>query len=671
MSEQSEATLKVLCNKLRRLSQLSTDLLEAVEAGNEAGILEGMYESRVARAAFARTQKEVAAMQLKQTPRAIELLADATELMTLVDLGEEVAKRWLARELPADDVMLQSELGQIFLADAMLPVVWDYDKDLVVLVGCGLEALADKLVAYGQKRLVVYLPEDEESNTGEQSDEYPESVFRARNFDDLTMILRSYHLAAPQRIATRMLPSSGLSDSLQQEIAEHTHDALIDLRVHRNTVVHFAKTWMSQGIANLVHIARSPSIDTLGEAFKGLPVIIVAPGPSLKKNIEYIKKVRSRVLLFAFSHSITPLTRAGIVPDFVLTVDPQDVSYHFDGSDLRDVAAVLNGATVNPRLFELGCPRTITLAANSDLEQWIFGAFGETARAAGGGSVATTALSVALKWGCNPILFCGLDLSFPEGKRYVSTSIDGDARVELDEKGNIQTTGWSKGCDEMRKTSVPGLQHAQYSGVELPGYYGGVVQSDIMFSMFHRWFETTCRHVDEDIQIYNCTEGGCYIEGMKHVPLAEATRNLQDEISATQILDATMGTIDSVGREQTMVTWLRELLEGIDTCLSLAHRCRRMAESFDPQQHEKLQQYERRLMAAVAPLKFVSMLAQPEIEQAIEDAKYATSVEDALQSSVRIFDAIIRTSEWVRPRLQGAVRSLQKPIQVPILEKSP
>ena len=59
----------------------------------------------------------------------------------------------------------------------------------------------------------------------------------------------------------------------------------------------------------------------------------------------------------------------------------------------------------------------------------------------GGGSVATSAFSLALRWRCDPIIFLGLDLSFPGGQYYVATSSDGAARAEVDAKGLMRGTG--------------------------------------------------------------------------------------------------------------------------------------------------------------------------------------------------------------------------------------
>lgn len=651
MDQPSVQKLKALCSKLDELSGLSYGLLNAIDAGNEAAVLECVYEGRQARAALARTKRELDAVTMTNTASELELMARVTELMGVIRVGDQATDQWLSRKLPDDEVMLRTEVGQIFLADAMLPAVWEYEHDIVVLVGRGLGPLAAQLIAFEQKRLFVYIPDEDPID-------YPSEVVHIARLDEIEPYILNMGNPPPQRIATRQLPSCNLGSEVQSDIAQRVHNALADLRVHKNTVVNFARTWVSQGIENLLPIASSPSIDTIGDAYAGMPIVIVAPGPSLKKNIEQLKAVKGKALIMCFSHSVTPLSQEGIDPDFVVSVDPQDVRYHFSKTDMTRVTAVVNGATVHPDLFRLDAPQAITLAANSDLEQWIFGAFGENARASGGGSVATTALSVALKWKCNPIVFCGLDLSFPDGKMYIDTSLDGDTTVVADSDGNVKTVGWSEHCEDMQRRCNP-LGTRVQRGIELPGYYGGTVASDFSFSMFHRWFEHTARGKSDDIRMINCTEGGAYIDGMEHAPLAETLAEFQGSVDAAAILDSVIEDMKVDQRRGAMQSWLLDLLKGVNTTLSLAHRCKRLTKQADTSEgHEKLQRFERDLMAAVGPLQFVSMLAQLEIEYALEKARDAENVADAIESSERIFDTIIDIATWIRPQLKDAINAI-------------
>src|SRR5690606_7636120 len=140
-------------------------------------------------------------------------------------------------------------------------------------------------------------------------------------------------------------------------------------------------------------------------------------------------------------------------------------------------------------------------------------ALGATPEVVGGGSVATTALSLALRWRCDPIVFVGLDLSFPGGQYYVPTSSDGGARAGLDDDGKMRVTGWSDGFVAMKARGGPAAPAERV--VMLPGWHGGEVPSSFSFAMFHRWFEETLRTVTGHT-VFNCTEGGAWIDGMLH-----------------------------------------------------------------------------------------------------------------------------------------------------------
>src|SRR5262249_21652419 len=148
-----------------------------------------------------------------------------------------------------------------------------------------------------------------------------------------------------------------------------------------------------------------------------------------------------------------PVLAAGVTPDLVVTVDPQDVRYHFAGCDVSRTCLV-NAATVNPSLFDMPA-RYLTLSANSAIDDWIFAGLGEDAVVPGGGSVATTAFSLALRWHCDPIIFVGLDLSFPGGNYYVTTSSDGGARAVVDDRGVMRVEGWSADFRAMKAGGGP------------------------------------------------------------------------------------------------------------------------------------------------------------------------------------------------------------------------
>ena len=627
---------------IAELVDLGDTLCAAIGAGDGVLAMAASHQARRVRAAIA----EVEAV----APSASEAagLADLAHLVARARTAEVALDRWLGRRLPGDAVLLGSPLGVAALADAMLPPVWDFETDLVILIGAGLGPVGQMLADLGQRRIVVW---------GAGSGPVGGGVIYAETVDEIVAAVRTMDPCPPSRLVVR--GEAGSDAERLETVTLAVRDALSDLRIHRNTVCAFSATWLAQGAANLAAIASCPSIAAIGDRFRGVPIVIVAPGPSLARNIAQVAALRGRAIICAFSHSLRPLAAAGIVPDLVVTVDPQDVRYHFAGVPLDEVGAVINGATVHPSLFELGAARYLTLSANSAIDDWIYGGVGEDAVAAGGGSVATTALSLALRWGCDPIVFVGLDLSFPDGRYYVGTSCDGEARAVVDAEGAVQVEGWSAGFRAMKAAGGPAA--ARERAIELPGWHGGTVSSGFMFSMFHRWFVERLRGVT-DTRVYNCTEGGAYIEGMAHVPLSHVATNLGDPVDAASHLDAALAATDLDARRSRMRFHLAAFVRGVGRARRLAERCRHLAAlvaSGDAAAESRLRGAEHALARAMRPLAFVSMVAQREIERAQRAALRPGTTQEYLEASSRLFSAAVAAIDEVRPMLHHALIALR------------
>jgi hypothetical protein len=634
---------------LAELGEVGVRFTAAIEADDLIGAISGAARIRGLRAELARTEAPV---QVHGTADDLAALHDATELIPGARRAETALAQWRGRPLPGDAQLLTTPLGIAVLADAVIPDVWDYENDVVILVGAVLAPVAELLADLGQRRIVGV---DTDATWPAGS---PAVI--ATTADEVGCAIRMMTPCAPTRAIVRCAP--GVEPDAGAAIAEAAHAAIGDLRVHKNTVAAFSQTWLEQGSANLHGVARWPSIDALDTAFAGLPMVIVAPGPSLKRNADQLARLRGRAVICAFSHSLKPVLAAGVTPDLVLTVDPQDVRYHFAGCDVGQTCLV-NAATVHPALFELPAARMLTLASNNSIDDWIFSALGVDASCPGGGSVATTALSLALRWKCDPIVFVGLDLSFPGGNYYVETSVDGRTHASVGADGVVKVNGWSDAFHAMKATGGPAVPRER--AVELPGWHGGTVPSSFMFSMFHRWFVERMRAIgelDAAPAVFNCTEGGAFIAGMQHVPLADVIARLAQAgttVDATAILDAAIAAHDGADRARRLAAQVAGYERGLTEARSLAHRARRLAARAiaapgDTRTSGALAQAETRLARTLAPLTFASMVAQHEVERAHDVATHAGGEATYLAASLRLFDAIAAVADRILPTLRAA-----------------
>ena len=619
---------------LEELGDLGDTLVDAVAHADVVRAIATTIRMRDVRAAVARVE---ASVNVRGDRKEIEALLAVSGLVVRARGAEAIARRWHARELPGDATLVATPLGAAVLVDRMLPEVWDRETDLVVLVGRGLELVAEVLHDLGQRRII--------SLNGNPAGK----AIVVESPAELALVVRMQVPCPPTRTVLR--GALGMPREDVEAARETVTAALSDLRIHRNTVRAFSRAWIDHGLTNLPAIARAPSVATVGDRLRGLPMVIVAPGPSLAKNAHLLRELKGRALICAFSHSLRPVIAAGVTPDLVLTVDPQDVRYHFEGCDVSGTT-VVNAATVHPALFELAARRTIALSANCAIDDWIFEGTGENAQVPGGGSVATTAFSLALRWGCDPIVFVGLDLSFPDGAYYVTTSHDGGARAVIDDHGTMRVEGWSSGFRAMKAGGGPSAPTER--ALELPGWNAGdapagMVPSSFMFSMFHRWFVDRTANADLGAtRVFNCTEGGAFIAGMTHRRLADVIAELPadgvvlDERLADLVVDPARSA--RVTRRVAAFASALARARGLAiTALSLASRG----------DSRKLARVERALAASLRPIGFVSLLAQREIERAQDVA--ARGDQDYLAASRTLFATLLGVIDQLSPQLAAAL----------------
>ena len=629
---------------LADLGALGQAMFRAIEEGDDERLLAAMQVSRRLRARLKESAVEAG------SPGSAEAVERLRQLLAAAQTTEKIADRWMTRPLPPDRDLLAVPGGELFLADAILPPVWDFERDLVVLVGPDMAPLAAGLRRLGQERIFWY------ASGGDPDD--GSVAMRLEGRHELAAALRGFGVETPQRLSVRALDPEHAETCA--EVAEQFKTAISDGRIQRNTIALFNRNWLEQGLSNLPALCQWPTVAALDGAMAGKPLVVICPGPSLARNIHLLAELRGKAVLLAVSHAMTALSRAGVTPDFVLAVDPQDLRYHYAASRLDEVAAVVNAATVQPGLFELGAPGYLSLSANGTLDDWLYDLVGESAFVGGGGSVATTAFSLALRWRCNPIAVVGLDLSFPGGQYYIDSSCDGGTRAVVSDDGRtVSLEGWSQDFHRMKGSSR--AQPAAERVLELPGWDGQPVPTSFMFGLFHRWFEERVRREDGATELFNCTEGGARIAGMNHVTLADFARRIDgSEVDARAAMARAVAEVQPAERRQATSLRLAELAGALRHCRARARRCSQLVERHAGAEADvaALTRAEADLVRALASVQLISMMAQEEIGHAMLSARDVATVAEAMGKSARIFSLVAQAVEWLEPRVVEARRAL-------------
>lgn len=266
---------------------------------------------------------------------------------------------------------------------------------------------------------------------------------------------------------------------------------------HEGSMRNYKEAFLKNSRENFKHY--DASVDSLKKEFAGRDVIIVGAGPSLDKNVEFLKDKSENTVILATGTVLRKLLQLGIHIDYCIITDPKAVTYRqVEGlEDCRVPLLLLSTAFRKIAMQYKGKKYLICQNGYEPAEEY--------ARAMGfdtydtGGSVATTAFDVAIRLKAGRIAFIGLDLAFPKNRAHAD--------------GTYEEHIW--GTNQME---------------EIPAYNGGTVPSSRAFIMYKEWIEKRKQRSDVVMEVYNATEGGALIQGLKNITLEEFFHGQKQEV---------------------------------------------------------------------------------------------------------------------------------------------
>jgi hypothetical protein len=530
---------------------------------------------------------------LQTSPRPTGRLAGAERLEALLCLRAD-AVRALAEASRRRDVASAGQLvdaldevaGQIAraggpttepaaaVADGLLGAPWDRERDLVVLLGSGALVVGGALMVRGQKRVFCLDPDAPEIEARAQG---MPAVVNARSLEELEAAC--WWLAWPHPAAFRVrvvgegapLPAPVLIERLERTLRA-VDQAGDEIETSSYLFLHCASN-------NLARIAGLPSIAPLANVFAGRPAVVVSAGPSLDKNLHLLPALAGHAVIIGINQTVRALRRVGVRPDVVVALDPQNLSYQFDGVGPGDIGALCLGASVGAEVFDVPADHHATFAASPMPEGWIYGAMGEEAGLQSGGSVATAAVQMALHMGCSPIVLVGRDLALSGRNYYASDAADGGQELAVSEDGRgytlaSMTSKLELAPPEARDRLSARLAATKLELVQVPGYYGApvttypgfVFELDVLRAIVHRERGRA--------RFINATEGGAYLTGMDHLPLSTfITEQSASRFDARAALDAALAAGDLPARRARLLAGLAEMAADMKEAARLASRC--------------------------------------------------------------------------------------------------
>lgn len=284
------------------------------------------------------------------------------------------------------------------------------------------------------------------------------------------------------------------------------------LQVNSNTAFTRGNFVVKNNFYALDKFLQYPNIDQLKDYIKGKPVLCIAAGSSLKKQLNFIKKIQDEVYIIAVNAALRPLLNSGIKPDLVTIMDMTPaVKKDLVGLDLQDIFIAIEMSCHYSVMEELNAKFILSITA---LKQYfslqnflkiLDIKFTDQSFIRIWGTVAFMSIALAKKMGASEIIMLGQDLAYGDISHVEGANFSN--KVEIIEQ---QGKKYFKVKDDL--TGVLNLQET----IEVKGFFGDTVLTNSMFQSFAIFLEKNAYK-----NLINCTEGGMYLNGLEHSTLKD------------------------------------------------------------------------------------------------------------------------------------------------------
>lgn len=234
------------------------------------------------------------------------------------------------------------------------------------------------------------------------------------------------------------------------------------------------------------------------------PVVLVAAGPSLDKNLHILKEYQDKCIIICAEVILFKLYEAGITPDFVVTIDPSETFVRFlTGVDTLNPYYVCP-TTVHPSVVDIWqgnifffCQTDIPGSIKADVLKDLEIANWTTIQ--NNYFVGATMLQLAAFMNPQSIALVGYDFAFSDGKAYCDGFLE---RKIYDDTNPHGSEAWANKINELKKAEV---SHEYFEVVN-----GQKVYTTFLYREYKRVFLELC--IKYQIPFCNCTEGGILTE---------------------------------------------------------------------------------------------------------------------------------------------------------------
>ncbi len=399
--------------------------------------------------------------------------------------------------------------------------------DFIVIFGLGLGNLLDYIHQKSISSLILYEPD---LNILRFTFEYVDltkyftdrRLYITDNINDCTKYIEERYLLDDKIefvfLKNYLMLHSSEFTLLTERIYETCQNKIVDL----NTIKKLSKDWVINTLHNVTDKAKNYPVNLLENKFKNKTALVLGAGPSLKDNIEKIKKNRDKFIIFAVHRTLEILKNNDIFPDFCVVIDAKWLkdSLKTDNEYLKSINVIEDIKSDYYLRLKTFKHYFIYYSQNNTFSNKLQMKLPTKLKCLETGGTSTIcAYRCAKLMGFKNIIFAGVDLAFKDDTAYCT--------------GQIAVANDGKSI-KLHNNIIP--------LATVKSITGKYVKTRADYAEFIKQFEIIFAK-DKTSNLYNLSTFGAFINGMQYKSLEEI---LSDEtVSSSQIIEETIKSSSS------------------------------------------------------------------------------------------------------------------------------
>ncbi|MFW5716399.1 MAG: motility associated factor glycosyltransferase family protein [Spirochaetota bacterium] len=428
------------------------------------------------------------------------------------------------------------------------------------------------------------------------------------------------------------------------------------VEINRSTLARFGRLWVRNLCRNVPRLVTGRGVDQLRNAFAGVPVLLLAAGPSLDQVLPHLREIANRTLVVAVDTALPAALRFGVEPDFAVVVDPQYWNArHLDRVSPKRTVLV-SEASAHPRVFEPFAKPVFFCSSVFPLGRVLEQALGAFGPLGAGGSVSTTAWDLARVLGAPAVYTAGLDLGFPGGRTHVRSSF-------------FEELALIRGL-RLAPAEAVVFRYTWGAGPRpIPANDGAELLSDRRMDIYRSWFASQLARSGAP-PTFSLTRGGAQIDGLSPASLADLRAleprraDINERLAAVRKRTTRSESADTAERNRVLRRTLQGVRDDVVDLLAVAQaavteidRIRADYDSGTAVDFSPLAPLDRRL-ASHAGAAVGSFLIQESISQ-IRSGYGSGDLEEQINASESIYRGLANAAVFHAEQLENAVERIK------------